>query len=249
MRFSGVSSLDLRDRFGFMATAWSSWAFILLIVIFQGLVWLGGGPDELPWIYQNFGLSREGVLSGKIWQLMTYGLLHGSFAHVGFNAFCVLAMGGRIEHMLGPRVMWKTLAFGIGSGGLAQLAISPGGEGGPILVGASGGCMALFLLVTTLSPDSRTWPLRVSARNLAAGVMTAEFLMILIDPALGLPGFSKVGDFLTLQGLGSWFVIGHACHFGAGLAGFLFGRHLLRPRITAERLRRDRERREAAKFR
>lgn len=249
MRFSGVSPLDLRDRFGSIAAARSSWIFILLILVIQAWVSWGGGPDQRSWIYQDFGLSRDGVLSGKAWQLMTYGLLHGGVTHVAFNAFCVLAMGGRIEHMLGRGAMWKTLVFGIGSGGLAQLAVSPGGEGGPILVGASGGCMALFLLVTTLSPDSRTWPLRVSARNLAAGVMTAELLMILVDPALGLPGFSKAGDFLTRNGLGSWFAIGHACHFGAGLAGFLLGRHLLRPRITYERLRRDRERREAAKFR
>jgi hypothetical protein len=39
--------------------------------------------------------------------------------------------------------------------------------------------------------------------------------------------------------------MGHACHFGGGMAGWLFGRWLLRPRISLERLRRDRERREA----
>jgi membrane associated rhomboid family serine protease len=51
---------------------------------------------------------------------------------------------------------------------------------------------------------------------------------------------------LQQHGMGAVFAMGHACHFGGGLAGWLYGRWLLRPRVTLERLRRDRKRREAS---
>jgi membrane associated rhomboid family serine protease len=99
-------------------------------------------------------------------------------------------------------------------------------------------------VMTTLSPQSRMLPLPVSGRSLGIGVILAELILALADPALGVPGFRQVGDWLVRNGMGHWFQMGHACHFGGGVAGWLFGRWLLRPRITLERLRRDRERRE-----
>jgi membrane associated rhomboid family serine protease len=50
---------------------------------------------------------------------------------------------------------------------------------------------------------------------------------------------------MATHGMGTWFDLGHACHFGGGVAGWLYGRWLLRPRVSLERLRRDRERHEA----
>lgn len=79
--------------------------------------------------------------------------------------------------------------------------------------------------------------------------MLAELLLALIDPALGVPGISYLGKILTEAGLGIWFQMGHACHFGGGLVGWLVGRWILRPRITLERLRRDRVRAEANRTR
>ena len=68
----------------------------------------------------------------------------------------------------------------------------------------------------------------------------------LLDPRLQIPGLSGLGRELVEHGFGSWFQLGHACHFGGGVAGWLLGRWLLRPRTTLKRLRRDRERREAS---
>jgi membrane associated rhomboid family serine protease len=107
----------------------------------------------------------------------------------------------------------------------------------------------LLLLLTTLSPQSRMMPLPVSGKSLGLGILAAELILALIDPAAGLPGFSKLGEILAGHGLGGWFQIGHACHFGGGVAGWVLGRWLLRPRITLERLRRDRERQEARESR
>ena len=224
-----------------------SWAWVAVILGIQVLVMAVGGPDGQParsW-FETCGLSREGVFSGKIWQVFSYGFLHGGWWHAGLNSLFVLLVGSRIEHTAGRAVMAKAIVFGVVGGGIGHLILAPGGRGAPLLVGLSGGCLSSLLLLSTLSPQSRMLPLPVSGRSLGLGLLAAELILALIDPALGLPGFSKLGGILAGHGLRGWFQIGHACHFGGGLAGWIFGRWLLRPRITLERLRRIRERREA----
>jgi membrane associated rhomboid family serine protease len=226
------------------------WAWVAVILGIQALVMAVGGPDRQPawgW-FQMLGLSREGVFSGRIWQVFSYGFLHGGWRHAGVNALFVLLIGSRIEHAAGRAAVTKAVIFGVIGGGIGHLVLAPGG-GGALLVGLSGGCLGLLLLLTTLSPQSRMMPLPVSGKSLGLGILAAELILALIDPAAGLPGFSKLGEILAGHGLGGWFQIGHACHFGGGVAGWVLGRWLLRPRIPLERLRRDRERQEARESR
>lgn len=245
MRYFGVYFSELGMRFRSIGSAKGSWTLVLILLAIQGAVTLGGGHERLGWLFGNFGLTREGFFDGKVWQIFTYGLLHGGFLHVGLNALCIVLIGARVEHMLGRAVVYKTVATGVVAGGLAQLLLAPGGPNQPILVGASGGCMALLILLTTLSPDSKMWPVPVSARAAGIGVMAAELGLALVDPQPGIPGLHRIGEMLAAQGLAGWFSVSHACHFGGGMAGFVSGVWLLRPRITTARLRRDRERREA----
>jgi membrane associated rhomboid family serine protease len=89
------------------------------------------------------------------------------------------------------------------------------------------------------------FPLLVSGRSLGLGILVAAAFLALINPALGLPGFSVIGKLMVDHGMEDWFRMGHACHLGGGLAGWAYGRWLLRPRVTLDRLRRERARREA----
>ena len=50
---------------------------------------------------------------------------------------------------------------------------------------------------------------------------------------------------LVNRGLGNWFAVGHACHVGGGVAGYLYARWILRPGPTLSHLREERNRREA----
>ncbi len=225
-----------------------TWAAVGIIAAVQVVVALAGGPDEPPargW-FEMLALGREGFLSGKIWQIFTYGFLHGGWLHLLGNSLIILLVGSRIEHMAGRPAVAKVLLGGMLGGGGAHLLLAPGGEGAPLLVGLSGGCIALLLLLTTLSPQSRMMPLPVSGRSLGFGILSAELLMALINPELGVPGLSSIGGMVVERGGENWFKIGHACHFGGGMAGWALGRWMLRPRITLKRLRRDRERREAS---
>lgn len=227
----------------------ASWAWVAIVLGIQALVTVAGGPDRQPawsW-FETLGLSREGVFAGKIWQVFSYGLLHGGWWHAGLNAIFILLIGSRIEHMAGRATMVKATVGGVLGGAIGHLLLAPGGTGAPLLVGLSGGCVALLLLLTTLSPQSRMMPLPVSGKSLGLGILLAELILALADPALGVPGFATFGKGLADHGMGASFPMGHACHFGGGVAGWILGRWLLRPRITLERLRRDRKRREADK--
>ncbi len=220
--------------------------WVCLILAIHIAVTLAGGTDGLPamrW-FEELGLNRQGFFAGGLWRVATYGFLHGSWIHLALNGLSVLLIGSRIETMLGATAMMRTTLCGIIGGGFMHLLLSPSGPDAPLLVGLSGGCVALLLLLTTLSPESRMMPLPVSARSLGLGIMLAELILALLDPALQVPGFSGLGRDLTARGYGEWFKMGHACHVGGGLAGWLIGRRMLRPRITLDRLRRERERRE-----
>jgi membrane associated rhomboid family serine protease len=225
----------------------ASWFFALLILGIHALVMLQGGPDHHPareW-FEWFGLTRESFLTGKIWQVLSYGFLHGSWPHVGLNAVFILLVGSRIEAMAGSAVMVKTLFAGILGGAAGHLLLAAGGAEAALLVGISGACIALLLLLTTLSPQSRMMPLPVTGKSLGAGILAAALILALVDPALNFPFFNRAGKMIRENGMGSWFAMGHACHFGGGLAGWILGRWILRPRVSLARLRRDRERREA----
>ncbi|MGD7654448.1 MAG: rhomboid family intramembrane serine protease [Verrucomicrobiales bacterium] len=216
-----------------------TWSLVVAIVGIQ--LWVGhsGGPEGVRRVYEVFGLSREGCRSGNLWQLATYGMLHGNGWHVGMNALFVLLVGSRIERMLGGRGLLWACVWGVLGGGVAHLAL-----GGGLLVGFSGACFALVLLVAAISPQSRMLGLPLSGRSLGLGVLVAEGVLAMIDPAAGLPGLGAIGGLLEGLGLSAIFDMGHACHLGGGVAGLAFGGWILRPRVTLAQLRADRERRE-----
>lgn len=236
-----------------MRQLWRSpvcWLWVAVVLGIQTAVTLAGGYEtaSVKQVFITLGLSRSGMSHGHIWQLWTYGFLHGGWLHAGLNALFLLVLGSRIEHMVSGAMVSKTLVSGIFGGGVFHLLLSPAHANMSVLVGLSGGCVALLLLLTTLSPGSRMMPLPISGKSLGLGILLAELLLALVHPGLRLPGFSRAGIWLTQHGMESWFQLGHACHFGGGLVGWFLGRWLLRPRVTLQRLRRDRERREAHKI-
>lgn len=209
------------------------------VVAVFAVVAAGGGPQRLQEWFLTLGLRRPDVLAGRWWQLGTHALLHGSWAHVVLNALMLWALGARIEWILGRAGFFKVLAVGVLGGACGHLLLAPGAAASP-LVGISGGCMALLLALTTLSPDSRMMPLPVSGRSLGRGVLLAGALLVLLDPGLGVPGFAALGRLLGVDG----FRVGHACHLGGAAAGWLHVRRLLRPAPSLAQLRADRQRRE-----
>lgn len=227
--FDGPAS-DVGYRLRQLGASPATWSCVLLILGIQCLVFAVGGENREParsW-FEWFGLSREGVFAGKFWQLLSYGLLHGGWFHVAINAAFLLLIGSRIEHILGRVALVCALLIGVFGGSIGHLLLAKAGVGAAsLLVGLSGGCVGLLLLLVTLSPDSRMMPLPISGRSLGIGVLLAELILASCGPSTGILPH-----------------LGHGCHFGGGIAGLLFGRWMLRTRVSLASLRQDRERRE-----
>lgn len=213
-------------------------------VVFLALIQLGvtaaGWTASQPEPWEFWGLSMNGVLSGKIHQFVTYGLLHGSWFHFLANGVFVLAVGSRVEHMVGPATLIRASLAGVLAGALAHLGLSQG-----VLVGFSGAALAIWMLLIGLSPDARMPLFPASCLWLGWGVVLLSLLLSLCDPAGKFVWFHPLGIRLE-KTCGQWlFQIGNACHFGGGLAGWILGLWILRPRVTLSTLRKQRAARES----
>lgn len=217
-------------------------SYVLLLVWIAVAVMMAALGERKWDAYFQFGLSREGVADGRVWQFVSYGFLHGNGAHLILNAVALVLVGMRLERIGGAALLARLMLAGILAGGWFHLMLGGPGEEGRanVLVGGSGGVVAGVLYLTGVSPGSRMWPLPISGRNLGRGLLGASLILVLCNPALDLPGLSRLGEWA-----GHWVgASSHACHLGGGLAGWAYARWMLRPRVTLARLQRERERRE-----
>lgn len=226
-------------------------AFTVLAILVQ--FWLGSMVDESGFVtaelehnYLVLGLSWSGISQWHLWQIVTYALAHGGWFHLVANLLMLWVVGGRVIDILGQKKFVLIVMVGVFAGGLLHLVIDyvvmGRGYPGTQLVGISGGCLALLLTLTTLSPASRVWPFRVSRKNLGFGILLAMLLLLLMTPALNVPVFSHMGKIISENGGSGLFVISHACHFGGAMAGWLLTSRLLVLRPSLLELQRARSR-------
>lgn len=191
-------------------------------------------------VYVIGGLSRSGIGSFHLWQPISYAFLHSGWTHLLMNAVLLLAVGSRLEWMVGFRSYGAVLLLGAMGGAASHLIF-----GSNVLVGGSGVVFAVLFCMTTLSPESK-WlvPFPLSAKNLGRGLLSSMVILLLINPELGVPGLSRLGMALVDTGWAGLFRISHACHLGGAVAGYGCARWILRHRVSLESLQRDRARRE-----
>ena len=211
---------------------------LLVFLLFQ----LGGGAHgPLASWYEVLGLSHAGFFGkGQIWQLLSYPLLHGTFSHWLTNAFFLYYFGGRLHDIFGEREVWRVVGWSTLAGGLLHLLF----QGNLPLIGSSASGMALFIALTTISPESKMFPLPVRARNLRNGVILGTVILLLMIPSLKIPVFGEMGAILVRLSGESLFRIGHACHLGGAIAGMLAMRKYFSKPITLAELKRERAARE-----
>ena len=207
-------------------------ALMLVLLLLQLVLMFAGGLPKVFWYYENFGLSWDGISHGKVWQLLSYALLHGDWFHLLINLLILWFAGGRVVQMLGQRKSLEIIVVGVLVGGLLHLLSSllpVTGYGESYLVGISGACFALLLALTTLSPHTRMGFIPVSGKNLGLGIVIGETLLWLMHPSLSLPVLSSLGEQMVAWGGAALFEISHACHLGGALAGWCLARRVLAP--------------------
>ncbi|MET0280685.1 MAG: rhomboid family intramembrane serine protease [Steroidobacteraceae bacterium] len=139
------------------------------------------------------------------WQLLSYGFLHGGFAHLFFNMFALYMFGPDVERLTGTRRFLAYYLVCVVSAGLAQLAMLHFMGGPPVpTVGASGGVFGLLL---------------------AFGLAFPHRKLMLIFPPIPMPAWL----FVTLYGLLELYLgvtapgsgVAHFAHLGGMVGGFL----------------------------
>lgn len=138
------------------------------------------------------------------WQLLTYGFLHGSFAHVAFNMLALLMFGAPLEYTWGNRRFLTYFLVCIAGAGLCQLAVgawsmAQGGGAYPTL-GASGGVFGLLLAYGMLFPHHRVMllipPIPMKARTLVIVYGAIELFLGATGLQPGVAHFAHLGGML-----------------------------------------------------
>ncbi|MFK7851168.1 MAG: rhomboid family intramembrane serine protease [Akkermansiaceae bacterium] len=226
-----------------------SWGLVAVLVIVQliPMVWAFASNQDKSLVLSNaqasFGLNRTAFFSGSFWQVLSYALLHGNWLHLAFNAAAILLLGSKLEHIISRRSYLLLFLYAILAGAIAFLLLCSRHEN-HTLVGASSVCFAFLVLLTTLSPDSRFLPVFLSGKTVGLGIILTTLLLALMNPSLPTGPLAAAGEYLSNQGVADLFKISHACHFGGAVTGWIYGKYLLRPRVTLESLRLAREKSE-----
>jgi membrane associated rhomboid family serine protease len=147
-----------------------------------------------------FGSPRPDWPEFHIWQLLTYGFLHGDISHIFFNMFGLWMFGRDIERTLGTQrfaIYFLTCVVGAGVVQLTVALIQ--GDFYPT-VGASGGVFGLLLAYAMFFPDRTVMllipPIPMRAKYFVLFYGLAELYFGLSGSAPGVANFAHLGGML-----------------------------------------------------
>lgn len=163
------------------------------------MLWpLGGGGDLLA------GGNPMAVPGFMPWQLLTYGFLHGSFAHVAFNMLALFMFGAPLEYTWGNRRFLAYFLVCVVGAGLCQLLVASwmSSTTGSIYptIGASGGVFGLLFAYGMLFPNQRVMllipPIPMKARTLVIVYGALELVLGATGLQPGVAHFAHLGGML-----------------------------------------------------
>jgi membrane associated rhomboid family serine protease len=181
---------------------------LLVCFVIQSLLWFYGDLEAIG----HFGLTLDGLMHGKVWQLLTFQFLHSAPMpfHVLFNCLGLWFFGRPVEEELGSK-RFLTLYFSSGiAGGLLQALLTlilPRHPDIPV-VGASAGVCGMIAIFCSMHPmqELTTWiyffPIHIRAR----------FMLMFLT------GLSLFGAIVPFDG------IAHGAHLGGIIVGIIYVR-------------------------
>jgi membrane associated rhomboid family serine protease len=102
-----------------------------------------------------FALWPTGTPYFEPWQLLTYGFLHGGFAHIFFNMFALYMFGAPLEMFWGGRRFAFYYTACVLTAAATELVVQNATDAGAPVVGASGGVFGLLLAFAWYFPKQR----------------------------------------------------------------------------------------------
>ncbi len=176
---------------------------IFIVLVINGLVYAGQQfyPNHLLYFFALWPLSSQPPQAPpfEIWQLLTYGFLHGSPMHIFFNMFGLWMFGRDIERALGPQRFLTYYLVCVVGAGCVQLTVAALQGGIYPTVGASGGIFGLLLAYGLFFPN------RMVMLMFPPIPMRAKYFVVvfgLLELYLGVSGRSPgVANFAHLGGM------------------------------------------------
>ncbi len=168
----------------------------LLIEVFA--LWPLFTPET---VMTKFGLWE--VPQFHLWQLVTYGFLHGNVPHLFFNMFALWMFGSQIAHYWGSEHFATYYFVCVIGAALVQLLVATiaVGDGGiyPTL-GASGGVFGLLLAFAMMFPNQPVYfiflPIPIKAKYFVVGYGAIELWLGITGTQAGIAHFAHLGGML-----------------------------------------------------
>ncbi|MBT3543138.1 MAG: rhomboid family intramembrane serine protease [Flavobacteriaceae bacterium] len=157
-----------------------------------------------------FELSSEwSILLFQPWSLVTYSFIHSGFFHLFWNMYLLFFASRLFLNLFPPRFFFNVYFIGVIIGGLTFLlsySLFPAFQNStPVMIGASAGVMAVFIFMSTYSPDHEV---RIILFNVKLRYLGLAF--ILLD-VIQIP-YGNAG--------------GHLAHLGGAALGFFYAQRL-----------------------
>ena len=115
---------------------------VALVFAFAIEAWAAGSLDpSARLLFALGGSSRDGVVAGEWFRLLTATLLHGGVVHLLCNGIALYVGGMYVEAFVGKRWMFAIYTFSGITGSLLGLAIN---DASIVSVGASGAIMGVL---------------------------------------------------------------------------------------------------------
>ena len=158
------------------------------------------------WFELSASLSE---LLFKPWTLVSYSFMHSGFFHLFWNMYLLFFASRLFLNLFTPKTFFNLYFLGVIVGGLTFMlsyALFPAFQNSnPIMIGASAGVMAVFIFISTYSPDLEV---RLILFNLKLRYLGIVF--VLLD-VVQIP-YGNAG--------------GHIAHLGGAALGFFYARRL-----------------------
>ncbi|NND73080.1 MAG: rhomboid family intramembrane serine protease [Rhodothermales bacterium] len=156
---------------------------------------IGAGPEG----YSIFGTAIT-VPGFQIWQVVTYGFLHGGIGHLFFNMFALWMFGVQIEQDWGSRrfaIFYFVCVIGAAA---AQLAVTYGAPISVPTIGASGGVFGILLAFGMMYPDRPIYfiliPIPIKAKYFVTFYGLVELYSGVARTGTGVAHFAHLGGML-----------------------------------------------------
>ncbi len=177
---------------------------VLTIIVACTTIFILQNTSLGPTLLGNLALSVGSLTTGRVWSLLTFGLLHANFSHLFFNMLVLYFLGPRLEERMGTKAFVSFYALsGLIAGILFCVWVLLARTPQIWVLGASGSIYGIYAMWALLWPDEHllVWglvPIKV------------KWLMLILVVA---------SVYMLWSGEGS---VAHQAHLGGILGGALW---------------------------